>query len=288
MALLLAVTITINYALDFEDSYIDADHGKPIKWLWMFLFHALPFLVTALLLKSRTKTTWWKSGEFWIPFLIGFGFLAFQRSFYGLSTWLKVLPPSEYYFVLKCSSRAISLLILVSPLLIYNWFLGKDPTNYGLAWRRFSIAPYLYLLAIAAVFIFAGSFLGDLKAYYPRYAVSGAKFFLNSQPEISEKWLVAIYELCYASNFISVEFFFRGFLIYAFSRTLGPHAVLPMVVTYCFLHFGKPLGETISSIFGGYILGIISYYSRNVWGGIVVHIGVAWIMELAGWWQRLP
>ncbi|MEM9340836.1 MAG: CPBP family intramembrane glutamic endopeptidase, partial [Bacteroidota bacterium] len=83
-----------------------------------------------------------------------------------------------------------------------------------------------------------------------------------------------------------VELIFRGFLIFAFSRTLGSWAVLPMLTTYAFLHFGKPLGETISSIFGGYVLGIIAYNSRNIWGGIFIHLGVAWLMELFGWLQQ--
>jgi len=69
------------------------------------------------------------------------------------------------------------------------------------------------------------------------------------------------------------------------SRILGGHVVLPMVATYMFLHYGKPLAESISSVFGGYILGIISLYTRKIWGGIMIHVGIAWLMELLGWWQ---
>ena len=53
------------------------------------------------------------------------------------------------------------------------------------------------------------------------------------------------------------------------------------------LHFGKPLGECISSVFGGYILGVIALYSRNIWGGVVLHMGVAALMELAAFSQLL-
>ncbi len=58
-----------------------------------------------------------------------------------------------------------------------------------------------------------------------------------------------------------------------------------MVVLYAVCHFGKPVGETISSIFGGYLLGILAYKSRNVWGGVFVHVGVALFMELFGFYQ---
>ena len=47
----------------------------------------------------------------------------------------------------------------------------------------------------------------------------------------------------------------------------------------CFLHFGKPAGEAISSIFGGYILGILAFRSRNIYGGLIAHLGVAWGMD---------
>ncbi len=58
-----------------------------------------------------------------------------------------------------------------------------------------------------------------------------------------------------------------------------------MAATYVFLHFGKPMGEAISSGFGGYILGIIALYSGNIWGGVFVHVGIAWLMEAMAWMQ---
>ena len=58
-----------------------------------------------------------------------------------------------------------------------------------------------------------------------------------------------------------------------------------MIATYCFLHFGKPVTETLSSIIGGYILGIIALKNKNIWGGVMVHVGVAWSMELFGYLQ---
>ena len=59
-----------------------------------------------------------------------------------------------------------------------------------------------------------------------------------------------------------------------------------MVVCYASLHFGKPLGETIGSIFGGYILGVLALQTRSIWGGIIVHVGVAWLMDLAALLQK--
>lgn len=285
-----AICIFFNYRYDFEDSIIDSYHGEPIKWLWMFLFHSIPFLAVCFLIYAFGKEkSWLTSSSFWVKFLIGFALLSFDRSFYGFDLWLKDIPRSHYYFILKCVNWASSLVLVVFPLLVLYPFLERDPKRnwYGLAWKKFDPKPYLLLLGIAAVFLFVGSFFSDLNEYYPRYQASGASRLLRKSPDTPEWWLISLYELCYGSNFISVELIFRGFLIFAFTRTLGGYAVLPMVVTYAFLHFGKPIGETISSIFGGYILGIISYNSRNIWGGIFIHLGVAWLMELFGWMQGL-
>ena len=289
VAIFAAICITLNYRYDFEDSVIDSYNGQPIKWLWMFLFHSIPFFIVCLILYAfGKKRDWLTDKNYWLKFILGFGLLSLDRSFYGFTEWLKYLPQMEYHYVIRCVNWASSLILVVIPMMILYPLLEKDDDNnyYGLSWKKFDARPYLIMLGIAAVFIWIGSFLGDIQEFYPRYRGSGANLYLKVNSGIPEWWLVTIYELCYGSDFISVELIFRGFLIFAFTRTLGGYAVLPMIVTYAFLHFGKPLGETVSSLFGGYVLGIISYNSRNIWGGIFIHLGVAWLMELFGWMQQ--
>ena len=96
-------------------------------------------------------------------------------------------------------------------------------------------------------------------------------------------WHELLFELSYGSDFIGIEIFFRGFLVLAFIKWAGKDAILPMAVFYCSIHFGKPLGECISSYFGGIILGIVSLNTRTIWGGLAVHLGIAWLMELGGY-----
>ena len=285
----LAICIAFNYKYDFEDSVIDSYSGKPIKWLWMFLFQSGPFLCVCIILFLFKKSTSWISDKsFWLKFFVGFGLLALDRSFYGFNFILEAFPRTQEVFILRCVNWSSSLILVVLPLLILYPILERDELKnwYGLSWKKFDAKPYLFLLGIAVIFIGIGSFLSDIQNFYPKYNHSGAKLFINSTE--SPAWLAAtLFEFCYGTNFISVEMIFRGFLIFAFAKTLGGWAVLPMVASYAFLHFGKPMGETISSIFGGYVLGIISYNSRNVWGGIFLHLGVAWLMELFGWLQGL-
>ena len=100
-------------------------------------------------------------------------------------------------------------------------------------------------------------------------------------------WYKILYEISYGIDFLTIELFFRGFLVFAFVRYVGADAVLPMAVFYCSIHFGKPLFECISSFFGGMLLGIIAYRTQSILGGIMVHLGIAWMMEIGGYLGNL-
>jgi len=61
---------------------------------------------------------------------------------------------------------------------------------------------------------------------------------------------------------------------------------MAMVGAYVFLHFGKPMAEYISSAFGGYIIGAFAFYSKRIWGGVALHVALAWSMEFFAWLQK--
>ncbi len=286
-ALFLIVSFIFNYSLDFEDSIIDKNFGSFLHWLRMFLWMMMPFVVVSLFLLAFKKIEK-LDRSYWIKALVGFAILALGRVFNLHLELIKVLPLIEERFLSKSLNWASKVILVLVPLLMfYAIYEDEKPKNwFGLCTDKFELKPYLTLLALAIMGIAIGSFIGDLQSYYPRY-----QFTMGG--ELAEKynfpeWLsILFFELCYGSSFVSVEVFFRGFLIYAFAKSLGGHAVLPMVATYAYLHFGKPMTEAISSVFGGYLLGVIAYYSRNVWGGIIIHMGVAWAMELFGYLQGL-
>jgi hypothetical protein len=131
--------------------------------------------------------------------------------------------------------------------------------------------------------LFAAGTLSDFQSVYPRAA------HLNI-PKEDARWLAgtAAYEAIYSVEYVVTEFFFRGFLILPFARIVGPKAILPMCAFYVAIHFDKPLGECISSFFGGLILGILAYRTRSIYGGVIVHLGIALGMELVGWWYAAP
>ncbi|MDA3927760.1 MAG: hypothetical protein PF541_02300 [Prolixibacteraceae bacterium] len=57
--------------------------------------------------------------------------------------------------------------------------------------------------------------------------------------------------------------------IFRKAKLLGREAVFPMIATYVVLHFGKPMGEAVGAVFMGYILGVIAFEGKNIWGGII-------------------
>ena len=138
------------------------------------------------------------------------------------------------------------------------------------------------MLLIMVPLIAAASTQKDFLAMYPRFQ----KLAYLLQPE--RGWHKLLYELSYGTDFFSIELFFRGFLVLAFAKWVGKDAILPMAIFYCTIHFGKPLGECISSYFGGIILGVITYRTRTILGGFYVHVGIAWLMELGGSFPLSP
>jgi hypothetical protein len=172
--------------------------------------------------------------------------------------------------------------VLLPLYIIYLRYDKYQGHYYGLYPRRFDVKPYFQMLLIMLPLLAAASFLPSFLKQYPMYRISDAHILLGT-PE----WItVIIYEFAYGFDFITVELLFRGFFVIGMMQILGRHAVLAMAVMYCFLHTGKPLGEAISSIFGGYLLGVVAYETKSVWGGVIVHVGIAWMMEMIGFVQK--
>ena len=160
------------------------------------------------------------------------------------------------------------------------WSIFKKKDNFcGLSSKKFNPVPYLIMLLIMLPLIGAASTQPDFLATYPKI-----KEIIPLPGGAEPGWFYKLlFELSYGSDFFSVEVFFRGFLIIGFIKWVGKDAILPMACFYCTIHFGKPLGECISSYFGGLLLGIVAYNTKSIYGGLMVHLGIAWMMELGGY-----
>lgn len=283
-ALWLVVVFTINYTFDFEDSIIDTIPNYRARVISYFFFHGIPFVVPAVFIVRYQKSNVFQNRTFWLKVLVAFTVLALYRSLHMYTwfcEWIDFSPCRYPYSVFR---RFVRMLFFLIPLLMFypidRNFIGSF---YGLDFRFKSIRPYIPMIAIMAVIVLIASiFSADLQRYYPLYLKSGGSNFaiIHGLPE----WLtVLMYEASYLFNFVSIEFFFRGFFILTFVRIFGPQIVLPVVCVYASIHFGKPFLESLGSVFGGYILGVLTYKTKNIWGGVVVHAGTALFMELFAW-----
>src|SRR5262249_4389445 len=88
------------------------------------------------------------------------------------------------------------------------------------------------------------------------------------------------WEGLYAVQFVALEIFFRGFILSGLRRALGSNAIFVMIVPYCMVHFGKPMPETLLAILAGLILGTLALRTKSIWGGVLIHIGVAMTMDV--------
>ena len=148
----------------------------------------------------------------------------------------------------------------------------------GLQQKNISFRPFIILLLCFIPFIVIAELQDDFRIIYPK--ASEIDFV---DENISQPWITALlYELSYAFDFVTAEAFFRGFLVLAFLRYAGPAAILPMASFYCAIHFGKPMIECISSFFGAILLGVITYRTGSVLGGLLLHLGIGWMMEVMG------
>ncbi len=155
-----------------------------------------------------------------------------------------------------------------------TWFLldKKKMPLYGFSLKNHTFKLYFIMLACMLPLIIGASFLGDFLSYYPRFKTILSEAYSNVD--------IVLFELFYGLDFVAIELFFRGFLIIGLIKITGIHAIVPMASFYLSIHYGKPVGESISSFFGGCLLGLMSFHTQSIVGGIMVHVGIAWMMEL--------
>jgi hypothetical protein len=157
--------------------------------------------------------------------------------------------------------------------------LDTAGASIGFTAHGFSARPYFLLLLLLVPVVALASTQPDFLHYYPKVKNLA---FLDGYISPVWPWKLG-YELSYGLDFLTIELFFRGLLVVGLVRYAGPRAILPMAAFYCTIHFGKPLGECISSFFGGLVLGVLAYRTRSILGGLIVHLGLAWMMEIGGW-----
>jgi membrane protease YdiL (CAAX protease family) len=159
---------------------------------------------------------------------------------------------------------------LIVPFLVMR-LAGFRAADTGFRLRGTGRHLWIYValfLAILPVIVVA-SYTRPFQHTYPFYKLA------------ARSWTdLLVWEGLYALSFLALEFFFRGFLLFGLKRSLGANAIFVMIVPYCMIHFHKPVAEVTGAIFAGIVLGTLALRTRSIWCGVLIHVSVAWTMDL--------
>ncbi|MDB5252446.1 MAG: family intrarane metalloprotease [Flaviaesturariibacter sp.] len=271
-ALMAAVAITCNYDLGWN-RWIGRQ-ALPMRLLCWFATFLCAFAAPYVLAASRGARPYFRHSRFRQLLLLAPALFAAKMA---VPLHLSISPDaavSAYwtavaYFPLK-------LAVMLACLYLAWRHYDRDRPFYGTSTAQLALRPYLLMLLVMLPLIALAATQHDFLQTYPKMS----RLAYLRRPGTG--WEKLLYELSYGTDFVSIEFFFRGFLVLAFARWAGRDAILPMALFYCTIHFGKPLGECISSFFGGILLGVVTFRTSTVWGGLMVHLGIAWLMEACG------
>jgi len=313
-AILLAFFIVVNYTYFplMEHREITIERAITLKYfisrnpmciLAYAIFYAVPYFCTVFLYVFIKKDdSFIRQKEFWVKSLLAVFLMGFDANSHWYQDVVNALqlPAAEYYWVRRTLATFTNYIYIGFPLFLFWYFwdrkqpltlknegeLSENNTNpienngfdsfYGLTFKNFEWQPYLLLIGIVTLGVGVASFSSHFTAYYPTLKWKQ----LEGIQILPKQAAFAIYEVIYGIFYTWTEVMMRGFLVIAMGRVMGKNAVVPMAVMYAFRHFDKPLGETISSIFGGYLLGAIAHKSKNIVGGVFLHASIAVGMDI--------
>ncbi len=250
----------------------------------MMMFVILYFLVAIPTLIIRKEFHTISKPAFLLKALLLTLLIGFADAF----NWRNVLDMQsfsapEQSYILKVLWRTRNATFVLPVLILLRIFMDKQTKGlYGLCSGNHHVRAYLCLYIVILPLLIGVSFTNDFLSYYPYY-----KPWIFQNVFDNPVWLnTLIAETVYMSDFLMVELIFRGALVIGMVKLLGRSAVLPMVAVYVGLHFGKPVMETISALFGGFFLGALAFQTRHIWGGVIIHMGIALVIELLRFFQH--
>ena len=202
------------------------------------------------------------------------GSLTVQEYYGGHATYEILVPPdgSRYWelrgYAWWSGWRVFGYVVI--PMIVLAC-LGERIRDYHVSLRGFFKHLWIYGLLFGLVLpaVLYASTTHAFRQTYPFYRIAN-RSYLD----------LVLWELLYAAQFLSLEFFFRGFLLHGLRRALGANAIFVMIVPYCMIHYGKPFPETLGAIGAGLILGTLAMRTRSIWGGVLIHVGVATTMDV--------
>lgn len=182
--------------------------------------------------------------------------LDFDREIVAITILSTLLLMVDYYQRLTPRKELdrVALYLLI-PLLVIVLAFRKSPREYGFQWGdwRAGLALTAIVIALAApvLWFIARSDPAMLRYYAKQWSAAAPVFtFLD---------------------LIGWEFFFRGFLLFGYARKFGSHALWLQAVPFALAHLSKPAVETYSTIFGGFLFGLVAWRTKSFVYPFLIH-----------------
>jgi len=171
-----------------------------------------------------------------------------------------------------------AILLVVIPLLIIKFILKEKISRYGLALppkglRTTGLLTYLFLMVVLGPLFYFTSNQHSMQAVYP---------FFKNFTSVTE---FVVYELSYFPFFITIEFIFRGYLLFGLAdmhdtfvrdnhqknlHFIGFGLIIQMLA-YTMWHMGKPMPELWGTPVWGLCVGIMTYHLKSIWPVTFAH-----------------
>lgn len=264
------------YDWAMKPSYEAGTSMLVISCIYLAVYYSA-LVVTLLLHKELWRLRQW---QVWVFPAVLVCIQGAGQGFNDYTRWIREanLGVPEMNFLFMAGSFFFRSVAIVALLCLFRWITTGRFGLFGLTRSTKYLKVYgLVYVALVPLFV-AVSFTPQFLSFYPKMNIT----FCQGAFDCADWQLISIFELCYANDFLGVESMFRGALVIGLARWLGPRAVIPMALTYMSIHLGKPDLEMCSSVIGGYLLGILAYRTRHLWGGITIHLGIAMIFEFLG------
>ena len=160
---------------------------------------------------------------------------------------------------------------LVVPAIVI-WMRRDRLRDYGMQAHGFFKHAWIYafMLGLVIPVVWLASGTQQFTNYYPIYQWAGRSWFD-----------FCFWEIVYSLQFLSLEFFFRGFMVLGLEDRMGSAIVGAAVVPYCMIHYGKPLPEVCGAIVAGIVLGTLALKTRSILAGAMIHVTVAVSMDVS-------
>jgi len=146
------------------------------------------------------------------------------------------------------------ILYLFIPLVFILFIFRENPREYGFSlgdWKAGVMITLAGILLMSPIIWYLGKNDPGITDYYQSYS--------GNLP-----WATFL-------NLIGWEFFFRGWILYGYAKKFGSEALWLQAVPFALAHIGKPEIETLSTIFGGFAFGWVSWRTRSFLYPFLIH-----------------